>query len=94
MFTLSTAAPKVGIQQALITSNVHVLFPMLIVIKCNRDHSKLESIGHGSELGCTVLGYPYFLSFIFHKFVQFCFTSVVCIQSKRKGDNGKTSSAC
>lgn len=60
MFTLSTAAPKLGFHQALIISNVNILFPVLTVIKYNRDNFKLENTGHGSELGCTVLEYPSF----------------------------------
>lgn len=49
MFTVPTAAPNPGFQQALIISNVNVLFPMLIVIKCNRDNFKLENSGRVSN---------------------------------------------
>lgn len=88
MFILPTAAPKLSIQQVLITSNVNVLFLVLIVIKCNRDHYKFEITGHGSELGCTVLEYPSFLSFMFLKYVKFwvfCLTtSVISVQRKRR----------
>lgn len=52
-------------QQALLTSNMNILFALLVVVKCNRDHPELENAGHGSELGCIVLDYASFCSFIF-----------------------------
>lgn len=74
---------------------MNILFPLLIVIKCSRDHPELENAGHGSELGCVVLERAYFGSFIFQGYVKFwefyLSTSVVCEQAKK---DGKASSTC
>lgn len=74
---------------------MNVFFPLLVVIKCNRDNPELENAGRASELGGIVLDYASFCSFIFHGYVKFCkfylSTSVICVQAKK---DGKASSAC